>query len=593
MLYHPFLNFNDFIKHYTATFSKFYQILGQVYLKSLNQNEASITIDPLKLYEPLAKIMLEACKNPEPLFKTQQEFLKEYNKLIQYAIESAQGRKPHPVYKPDIKDKRFAYPNWEENLFFDFIKQFYLMSSKHIEKFLRSVPHVDRQTKEKAIFIIKQILNMLSPSNFIHTNPEILDSIFKDSGKGLLEGMNNLLNDLDKNHNLFDLYKARNHEFKLGIDVANTKGEVIYKNKLIELIYYTPTTEKTHKHPLLIIPPWINKYYILDLSSKQSMVKWLVDNGFPVFMISWVNPGKSLNNKSFDEYLLEGPFAAMKFLEEKLNIKQVNLLGYCIGGVLACMLMSYLKHHKQEKKVVSATLMTTILDYSDSGDISLFLNEDYIKKLEQGMSEQKYFDGKIMGIAFSLIRSNDMIWSVLVNNYLLGKKPLPFEVLYWNADCTRLTPTLHTYYLRNLYLQNNLIKPNKLKIAGAPIDIFSITTPCYFVSAVEDHIAPWRGTYKTCSKIKGMEKFVLAGSGHVFGMINHPQKNKYHYWTKQDMSLSPTAWITHATKHQGSWWNDWINFLKKYSGPENNNISQDIIEKISLYKAPGKYIHVK
>lgn len=564
-----------------------------MYMKLINPQDLPFALDPLSLYEPFAQLMLETCHNPEPLFKTQKEFLEEYNKLVNYAIETAQGKITKPVCEPDAKDKRFSYHEWQENLFFDFIKQYYLMASRHIEKFCYAMPHIDNHTKDQAAFFIKQMLNMLSPSNFIHTNPEIIQSIFKDSGKGLMKGLSNFFTDIDKNYSLLDIYKARNHHFKVGIEVASTKGEVVYKNDLIELIYYTPTTEKTHQVPLLIIPPWINKYYILDLSPKQSMVKWLLDNGFPVFMISWVNPGKSLKHKSFDDYLLEGPLAAMNFLEEKLNIKKVNILGYCIGGVLACILMAYLKYHKQEDRINSSTLMTTILDYSDAGEISAFLSEEQIKKIEQVMQKQEYFDGKIMSVAFNLLRSNDMIWSVLINNYLLGKKPLPFEVLYWNSDSTRMTPPLHSYYLRNMYLRNNLIKPNKLTIAKTPINIYSITTPCYFVSAIEDHIAPWKGTYRASSKIPGQEKFVLAGSGHVFGMINPPYKNKYHYWTKDDTFLSSAAWLTHATKNPGSWWNDWLMYLKKYSGPEGKNLPQELIKNLSLYEAPGKYVKVK
>jgi polyhydroxyalkanoate synthase subunit PhaC len=343
----------------------------------------------------------------------------------------------------------------------------------------------------------------------------------------------------------------------------------------------------------LIIPPWINKYYILDLSPKKSMVKWLVDNEIPVFMISWINPGKKLHNKSFDDYLLQGPIAAMQFIETNFGIKTVNTLGYCIGGLLNFILMSYLQYHKQEHKIGSATLMTTLLDYSDAGEIGLFLNEEQIEKIEQVMSEQKFFDGKLMGMAFSLLRSNDMIWSVIVNNYLLGKKPLPFEILYWNADSTRLTPKLHSYYLRNMYLNNNLLKPNKLTIADTPIDIFSVTTPCYFISALEDHIAPWRGTYRTSHKLKAPTKFVLTASGHVFGMINPPYKNKYNYWTNTNMNLSPSSWLNSATKHQGSWWNDWIQFLQERSGPKSNPIDSNKIKSLSLYKAPGKYVRVK
>ena len=571
MLYHPFFDFNNFLTQYINTFSKFYKILGHLQLKWIDPEEISFIFDPCRFYEPIAKIMLNALYNPEPLFKTQQDFIKEFNKLIQYSLNKTSGKTVEPICAPDPKDRRFQYKDWQENLFFDFIKQYYLISSKHIERFFKHAPNIDTESKEKAILVIKQFLNLMSPSNFLNTNPEIVASIFKDSGKKLIQGMTNLLNDLDKNHSLFDIYKARNYMFKIGKNVANTKGEVIYKNDLIELIYYTPSTLTTHKTPLLIVPPWINKFYILDLSPKQSMVKWLIDNGIPVFMISWVNPGKKLKDKSFDDYLMQGPIAAINFLEKELKIKQINILGYCIGGLLSFILMAYLKYHKQEHKINSATLMTTLLDYSDAGEISTFLNEEQIEKIEQVMSEKEFFDGRLMGMAFSLLRSNDMIWSVIINNYLLGKKPLPFEVLYWNADSTRLTPKLHSYYLRNMYLKNNLMKPNKLKIANTPIDIFSVTTPCYFISSIEDHIAPWRGTYKASNKISS-SKFVLTGSGHVFGMINPPYKNKYHYWTNKDKNLSPSSWFTSATKHQGSWWNDWIKFLQKHSGPKTQNI---------------------
>ena len=342
MLYHPFLNFNNFITHYVSTFSKFYKILGHVYLKALDPQEMHFILDPLRFYEPIAKTMLNALYNPEPIYKTQQEFLAEYNKLIKYAAKKVENKPTEPVYIPDEKDRRFQHPDWQDNLFFDFVKQYYLMSSRHIENFFRKAPSLEKKDREKAALIIRQFLNLVSPSNFLYTNPEILNSIFKDSGENLIKGMTNLLHDLDRNYNLFDIYKARNYAFKIGDNVANTKGDVIYKNDLIELIHYSPTTKTTHQIPLLMIPPWINKYYILDLSPKQSMVKWLVDQGISVFMISWVNPGKALKDKSLDNYLLEGPLAAMNFLEEKLDIKKVNILGYCIGGLLGFLLLSYL-----------------------------------------------------------------------------------------------------------------------------------------------------------------------------------------------------------------------------------------------------------
>jgi polyhydroxyalkanoate synthase len=359
----------------------------------------------------------------------------------------------------------------------------------------------------------------------------------------------------------------------------------------MQLIRYTPTTQKTYSIPLLIVPPWINKYYILDLTEQDSFVKWILAQGYEVFLISWVNPSAKLRTKSFDNYMLEGPIEAINFIKKTTNVKHINLLGYCLGGTLSCITQAYLSS-KGDASIKSATLLATLLDFKDAGDILVFIDKAQLEKIEAKMSKDGYYDGNYMNATFSLLRSNDMIWSFFVNNYLLGKEPAPFDILYWNADSTRLPTKMHSFYLRNMYLENKLSTPNKLKMADTPIDLGKIKIPCYFLSASDDHIAPWKATFKAKQLLNGKIRFVLSGSGHVAGVVNPPNKNKYQYWINENTeNTSSTEWFRNTTKHEGSWWPDWGNWLKEHAGELTKPTFP--LKEYHIEEAPGSYVLVK
>ncbi|MCL4162402.1 UNVERIFIED_CONTAM: hypothetical protein GTU68_007200, partial [Idotea baltica] len=350
-----------------------------------------------------------------------------------------------------------------------------------------------------------------------------------------------------------------------------TPGKVVYKNDLIELIMYEPTTEKVHKTPLVIMPAWINKYYILDLSEKNSLAKWIVDQGFTTFIISWVNPDKKLGHKSFDDYMNEGPLEAIKQVKKITGEDETNFMGYCLGGTLLAATAAHLKKKLGKKTPIkTVTFLTSLVDFSDAGDLGVFIDDKQIDMLEQRMSEKGYLEGEQMAQTFSMIRANDMIWSFYVNNYLMGKDPFPFDILYWNSDSTRLPATVHTFYLRQMYQKNLLAKKNGLTINGTPIDLSLIDIPTYILSTKEDHITPWESTYKATKLYTGKQKFVLSGSGHVAGAINPPAKNKYCYWTNDTIESTPTKWLKGTKEHAGSWWNDWSKWLSKESGAQVN-----------------------
>jgi polyhydroxyalkanoate synthase len=373
----------------------------------------------------------------------------------------------------------------------------------------------------------------------------------------------------------------------VGQNLAMTQGKVILQNDLMQLIQYQALTDKVHATPILIIPAWINKYYILDLQKTNSFVRWLVEKGYTVFMVSWVNPDISHNKKQFEDYMKEGALAAIAKVTEVTKEQQINLIGYCLGGTLLAATAAYLKA-KQPKSspIKTATFLTSLIDFCDVGDIGVFIDEVQISMLEKRMSEKGYLDGYEMAHTFSMIRANDMIWSFYINNYLLGKDPFPFDILYWNADSTRLPAKMHSFYLRNMYKDNLLVKPNKMKINGTGIDLGIIDLPVYILSTQDDHIAPWKSTYKATQIYKGKTRFVLSGSGHVAGVINHPDRNKYFYLINDEIPSSPEAWLNKAKEKQGSWWNDWDKWASSQSG------QKVAARKISLAleDAPGSYV---
>lgn len=541
----------------------------------------------IDLTEHFQKFIEALLQKPEHLWEMQIAYWGDILNLAQNQFNHWLEGKPMP-----IQDNRFTTEEWINNPFFNVLSHHYLIASQHMTHLLEQLDFEDPQLNKRMRFFIKQYLDALSPANFLHSNPELITETIKSSGKNLVQGLHNLLSDLEKDSSRLAIKMTDTDAFTLGENIATTPGKVVFRNKMIELIQYAPQTDTVNSVPLLMIPPWINKYYILDLSAHNSLVRYLVSQGITVFIISWVNPDATYAKKSLYHYLKEGPLAAITAIKKQLKVKQVNTFGFCIGGTLMALLLAYNKAH-QDKSVGSATFLASLLDFSDPGDISVFIDEQQILKIEQEMQTHGYLPGKTMAHSFNALRANDLIWSFFVKNYLSGKTPAPFDLLYWNADSTNMPATMHSQYLRWMYIQNDLIKPGKITLNKTPIDIHNLSTPCFFLATHKDHIAPWESVYKGYELMKGPKRFVLGGSGHIAGIINPPDSKKYGYRTNNATSQDAQAWLQHAKEHQGSWWPEWCKWLKKYSGKEIPAPNFADLPLKPLVDAPGTYVLVR
>jgi polyhydroxyalkanoate synthase subunit PhaC len=487
--------------------------------------------------------------------------------LWQAAMNKLAGNESQPVVQPAKGENRFRDELWD-NWLFDYIKDAYLVAAQDIQNTVASVDGLDKQTARKVKFFTKQYVDALSPSNFVLTNPQVLKATIDSGGKNLLDGLNNMLHDLDRGKGQLAIKMTDNKAFTMGENVATTPGKVVFQTDLMQLIQYEPSTPDVYKTPLLIVPPWINKYYILDLRKSNSFIKWAVDQGITVFVISWVNPDERLASKTFDDYLTEGPLAALDAIEKATGEKSANLIGYCLGGTLTASMLGWLAAKKQSERVKSTTFFTALIDFEEPGELGVFVDKDVLANLEKKMEERGYLEGSEMATTFNLLRANDLIWSFVVNNYLLGKEPMPFDLLYWNSDATRMPARMHTYYLRNMYIENKLREPCGISLAGEAIDLSKVKTPIYFISTVEDHIAPWKSTYAGAKLFNSPVRFVLGGSGHIAGIVNPPagEKSKYWYWTNPEIVDDADEWLNDAEKHPGSWWPDWAEWISQFGG---------------------------
>jgi len=435
-------------------------------------------------------------------------------------------------------------------------------------------------------------VDALSPTNFPITNPEVLRSTLESGGENLLNGLRNLLGDLERGKGRLNIRMTDLDAFELGKNVATTPGKVIYQNELMQLIQYTPTTETVYKRPLMVVPPWINKYYILDLRPKNSFIKWWVDQGFTVFVLSWVNPDEKMSEKNFEDYLARGPLTAMDKITEVTGESEINALGYCLGGTLLASCQAYLAA-KGDNRIQSATFMTTMLDFSKPGDLGVFIDEEQLSSLEQMMEKRGYLDGSEMATTFNMLRANDLIWSFFVNNYLLGKDPFPFDLLYWNSDSTRMPACMHSFYLRTMYQKNLLVQPGAIELLGESIDLRKIEQPAYFLSTIEDHIAPWKSTYLGARHFSGKVRFVLGGSGHIAGAINPPTANKYGFWVNTKLPASSEDYLASAKQQEGSWWSDWLEWIKPMAGEQVPAREPGGGKLPPLEDAPGSYVQLR
>ncbi|MBF0129807.1 MAG: class I poly(R)-hydroxyalkanoic acid synthase [Alphaproteobacteria bacterium] len=549
--------------------------------------------DPLQIGAAFMEMTTKLMSDPQKLVDAHMSLWQDYLALWQNTARRLLGESPEPVIVPDAADKRFKDEAWEKNEVFDYIKQSYLLSARWIQSVVKDVDGLDERTSKKVDFYTRQFVDAMAPTNFVATNPEVLRATIESGGDNLVKGLNNVLSDLERGKGQLRIRMTDMDAFKPGENIAATPGKVIYQNELMQLIQYTPSTEKVLKRPLMIVPPWINKFYIMDLRPKNSLIKWCVDQGHTVFVISWINPDEKLADKTFEDYMRLGPFQALDCIEKVTGEKQVNGLGYCLGGTLLASTLAVLSG-KGDERIQSGTYFTCMLDFSEPGELGVFVDEAQIQLVEAKMQERGYLDGAEMATTFSMLRANDLIWSFVVNNYLLGKDPFPFDLLYWNSDSTRMPYAMHSYYLRNFYQANKLKDPGALTMNGVAVDLGKIKAPAYMLSAIEDHIAPWTSTYMGTQLFGGPVKFVLAASGHIAGVINPPNANKYHYWTNpKKPPKSSEAWFAGAAQQPGSWWGDWHDWVSKLA-PETVPARVPGEGGLAVIEdAPGSYVRMR
>ncbi len=530
--------------------------------------------------------------NPMAMVETQAQFWQDYLTLWQRTTQKLLGQETEPVIEPAKDDRRFRHEQWSENAAFDFIKQSYLLSARCLHGTVKGADGLDPTTQRKLEFHTRQLVDALSPSNFAHTNPEVVQATLTSGGNNLVKGLENLLDDLERGQGELKVSMTDRSAFELGRNVAASPGKVVFQNELIQLIQYAPSTRQVARRPLLIIPPWINKFYILDLQPKNSFIKFCVDQGHSVFVISWVNPDERHRDLGWDAYMTLGPLAALAAIEQATGEAEANVIGYCIGGTLLATTLGHMAA-TGDRRVVSATFFTSIMDFADAGELTLFMDEEQLQQIERQMDEKGYLDAGSMAATFNLMRANDLIWSFVVGNYLLGKEALPFDLLYWNSDSTRMPAATHRYYLRNMYQKNLLKEPGGLTLLGTPIDLRQVTTPVFLISAREDHIAPWRNTYAAAGLYAGPVRFVLAGSGHIAGVINPAGSTKYGYCTNEALPADPDAWLEGAQAHPGSWWPVWAEWVKDYAGGKVKARVPGAGGLPALEEAPGSYVKIE
>jgi len=553
---------------------------------------AALNADPFHVAPALTEVMGRLAAHPDRLMRAQADLFGRYMDLWKSAAQRVHGEPSAEVVQPPKGDKRFADPDWTQNPVFDVIKQSYLITSDWLNELVGGVEGVEPMTKRRVEFFTKMLTDAFSPSNFLLSNPAALREAMQTEGASLLKGMENFAADLARGGGQLSISQTDFSQFKVGENVATAPGKVIFQNELIQILQFDPTTEHVCEIPLLIFPPWINKFYILDLRPENSMIRWLTSQGITVFVTSWVNPDATLATRTFEDYLKDGIYAATDAVMRQAGVTQVNTVGYCIGGTLLSCALAHMAA-RGDKRIASATFFAAQQDFSEAGDLLLFTNEEWLQQLE-GMMDASggVLSGQAMADTFNALRSNDLIWSFFVNNYLMGKEPRPFDLLFWNADQTRMPKTLHLYYLRKFYGENALAK-GELVLDNVRLDLATVKTPIYVQSSREDHIAPYRSVYKGAKLFGGPVNFMMAGSGHIAGVINHPDARKYQHWTNPELPATVEEWMAGAVEHPGSWWPEWMTWLKTRSGGEvpARDPAKGPLKPIE--DAPGSYVKVK
>ena len=549
---------------------------------------SSSIADPFDICTTFLELTSRMMTQPRKIVNAHVALWKDYLDLWQSTTARLLGEPDQPGTSRTEPDPRFIDDAWEDSDIFNFIKHSYLLTSRWLLRTIRDVDGVNPATLQHADYYTRQFVNALSPSNFALTNPEVIRATFETGGENLINGFKNLLTDLDWASAALGL-GGPGKPFVLGRSVAATPGKVINRTEMMEIIQYEPLTPSVHRRPLLLVPPWINKFYLFDLRPENSWIRFALEQGHTVFAISWVNPNEWLASRSFEDYVLRGIVAALDTIEAVTGENRINAVGYCIGGTLLATALAYLAARGDER-IASASLLATMLDFSMPGELGITIDEAAIACLEEKSAQRGYLDGPDIAILYNMLRESDLIWTFTVNTYLLGKDPFPFDFLYWNADTTRLPHALHSYYLRNFYQHNRLLEPGGISIAGERIDLKKVKVPTYFLATREDHIAPWKSVYAGMRLLGGAHQFALADCGHVTGVINPPAANTYQHWVNAKTPANPDEWLAGAHRERGSWWLHWNAWLTKQSDPETVPARTPGGGLAVLGDAPGSYV---
>lgn len=582
----------EFAQNLLRVMEESQKVLGGIVARSDDEvGPYSASHELLEASKTMADIWQLWLQNPARLAEAQTELVHSYVDLWQNTMRRMMGEDVAPIEQPERGDNRFKDPDWSANPYFDYWKQAYLITTHWAQRLLDNTDELDDAARHRAEFHLRLLSTAFSPSNFPFTNPEVVRETFRTNAANLVKGMANLERDLEASGELIKISQTDSTAFEVGRNLATAPGKVVFQNALFQLIQYTPTTSDVYRTPLLIVPPWINKFYILDLNEQKSLVRYVVEQGFTVFLMSWVNPGPEMRDATFEDYMRYGVLTAAHRVLEETGEEQCHALGYCVGGTLLASTLAYLAAEGDET-FTSATFLTTQVDFQHAGDLKIFTDEAQLAALEDLMEERGYLDGSRMATVFNLMRPRDLIWPYIVNNYMLGKTPIPFDLLFWNQDSTRMPAANHKFYLRKFY-HENLLSRGELILAGHRLDLGRVKVPIYDLATRDDHIAPAVSVYAGARLFGGPVEYVLAGSGHIAGVINPPsEKPKYQYWTSPQRPTTLQDFIASATEMPGSWWPHWIKWLSAKSGDmvpaREPGTRLGIIED-----APGSYVRLR
>ncbi len=523
--------------------------------------------------------------DPQAVTALQKQFMDQQMSLWQSVLNRQQGQEAAFKVAPEAGDRRFSAPEWRESPIFDYVHQAYLLNTQYLKRLVEVIPAQDAKGRERMRFLARQIADAMAPSNFAATNPEFIKLALETKGQSITDGINNLIKDFEKGR----ISMTDESVFEVGKNIATTEGAVVYENELMQLIQYAPLTPKVGTRPLLVVPPCINKFYIMDLQPDNSLIRFMVDQGNTVFLVSWRNPQEGQGHVGWDDYLEQGPITALHVVQEMTKVKQVNALGFCVGGTILTSALGVLKA-RGEDPVASLTLLTTLLDFSDTGEIGLFIDEQGVAAREATIGQGGLLPARDLQNTFSFLRANDLVWNYVTGNYLKGQKPQAFDLLYWNSDSTNLPGPFACWYMRNMYLENNLRQPGKLAMCGEKVDLGQLDMPVYLLATREDHIVPWQSAYQSTRLLGGKIRFVLGASGHIAGVINPASKNKRSYWVNEDVKKDAEGWFTAAEERKGSWWTDWAAWLQPLSGEPRAPRKPGNAKYKPIEPAPGRYV---